>query len=147
MISGNSRFTLRKATLDDIDAIKALADAHRRELGFVRRPALIESINRQEIIVMQNSRDVIGFVEYHHRKDDQTTLYHICVEPAYRRRGVGRLLIEALQEEARRYGKHMIRIRCPANLPANQFYRRLGCFLRGKELGKKRCLAIWDIFV
>lgn len=147
LISGNSRITLRKATLDDVDAIKMLADTHRHELGFVRRPALVEAINRDEVIVAQNFHKIIGFVEYHHRGDDQTTLYHICVELAYRHQGVGRSLIAVLRDEARHQGKCVIRIKCPLDLPANQFYKQVGCSLKGEEQGKRRLLTIWDLFL
>jgi N-acetylglutamate synthase-like GNAT family acetyltransferase len=147
LTSGNSRITLRKATLGDVDAIKVLADTHRHELGFVRRPALVEAINREEIIVAQNLYKVIGFIEYHHRRDDQTTLYHICVEPTYRHQGVGRSLIETLEDEARHQSKRVIRIKCPLNLPANQFYKQVGCSPRGEEQGKRRLLTVWDLFL
>ena len=41
-------YIIRKATPVDPDAIKVLADAHRRELGFVLRPALARSITRNK---------------------------------------------------------------------------------------------------
>jgi len=83
------------ATVTDLDAIKQIADAHRRELGFVRRPTLLAAINRQEIFIAKHNAQIIGFVEYHHRRDNQTTLYNIVVKADYRTQGVGRALVES----------------------------------------------------
>lgn len=145
MTSGNNRINVRKATADDLDDIKVLADAHRHELGFVRRPALIVAIDRQEVLVAQNHQELVGFVEYRHRQDTQTTLYHIAVKPEYRHQGVGRALIKALQAEAQSRGKHKIYLKCPQDLPANRFYRQLGYQLISKETDRKRSLVIWEL--
>ena len=144
MTSGlTDKLVIRKATLADLDAIKAIADAHRRELGFVLRPALAESIEREEVLVAENHQELIGFVEYHHRQDEQTTLYHIVVAPDYRRRGIGRRLIERLADEARMAGKEFIALKCPVTLPANDFYAHTGWSLVSGEAGKRRPLNLW----
>ncbi len=146
MTSGTPEsFTLRQATPADLDTIKSLADAHRHELGFVIRPALARSIERSELIVATNSTSLIAFVEYHHRRDAQTTLYHIVVAPDYRRQGIGRRLIERLADEARAAGKEVIALKCPAALPANGFYARTGWSLAGSEPGKHRSLNLWQL--
>lgn len=148
MISGAPEpFTLRQATLADLDTIKSLTDDHRHELGFVIRPALMRSIKRGELIVATNSTGLIAFVEYHHRRDAQTTLYHIVVAPDYRRQGVGRRLIEWLADEARAVGKEIIALKCPTTLPANDFYARTGWSLAGSEPGKHRLLNLWQLML
>jgi GNAT superfamily N-acetyltransferase len=146
LISGaREPFTLRQATLADLDTIKSLADDHRSELGFVLRPALARSIERSELVVATNTTDLIAFVEYHHRRDAQTTLYHIVVAPDYHRQGIGRWLIERLADEARAAGKEIIALKCPANLPANDFYAHTGWSLAGSEPGKRRPLNLWQL--
>ncbi len=137
--------TIRKATLDDISAIKDLADAHKYELGFMIRSALVRSVGRQEVFVAEDSTDIVGFVEYHHRKDRQTTLYHIAVRVNYRRKGVGRLLITTLVAEAREREKKSIQLKCPLDLAANRFYYRMGFSRIGIELGERRRLAVWEL--
>ena len=134
---------IRKATFADLDAVKAIADMHRHELGFVMRPALARSIERGELIIAANSTGLIAFVEYHHRRDVQTTLYHIVVAPYYRRQGIGQRLIEWLADEARASSKEVIALKCPATLPANEFYARTGWSLVGSEPGKRRLLNLW----
>lgn len=146
MTSGaTDTLVIRKATLADLDAIKAIADLHRHELGFVMRPALARSIERGELIVAANSTGLIAFVEYHHRRDAQTTLYHIVVAPDYLRQGIGQRLIEQMVNEARASGKEFIALKCPAALPANDFYARTGWSLVGCEAGKSRPLNLWRL--
>lgn len=134
---------VRKARLEDLDAVKTIADANKTELGFVLRPSLTHSILRQEVFVAENELNIIGFVEFHHRKDNQTTLYHIAVAIEARRRKIGGTLLDALCEEAKSLNKSHIQLKCPQELTANIFYERYGFSLVGIEHGKKRDLNIW----
>jgi ribosomal protein S18 acetylase RimI-like enzyme len=142
---GQNNYIIRKAVRSDLDEIKTLADAHKRELGFTLRPTLAESIARGEVFVAADDADLIGFVDYRHRKDEQTTLYHLVVSPEWRQRGVGRGLIEALQTEATERGKDYILLKCPEDLPANAFYQKLGFELTTSENGRSRKLNVWRL--
>jgi predicted GNAT family acetyltransferase len=145
LTSGISNIKLRKAVPEDLPTLKALADAHRHELGFVHQKALLRSIEREEVFVAQDTDNPIAFVEYHHRKDKQTTIYHIIVKSEFRNQGIGRSLINAVSAESRKLKKEFVRIKCPIDLEANQFYRQIGCHLIRKEQGKNRNLAIWEL--
>lgn len=145
LTSGISNIKLRKAVLEDLPVLKTLADAHRHELGFVHRQALLRSIKKQEVIVAQNTDKPVAFVEYHHRQDEQTTLYHIVVDPKYRGQGIGQALMNALRKESHDLKKKFIRVKCPEDLEANRFYEYLGCQLVEKEEGKQRALFIWEL--
>ena len=144
MTSGNNgQFSIRQATPNDLNAIKGLADQHREELGFVLRPALEKAIADQELLVAEVEELVVGFVHYHHRRDRQTTLYHIAVREEHRSQGIGRALIEALSIESSSRGKGQILLRCPTNLAANSFYANIGLSLISAEEGKRRELNVW----
>lgn len=145
MISGRTEMMVCKATEDDLNVIKLLADAHRQELGFLRRPTLWEAIKRDEIIIALNGQHVIGFVHYHHRRDLQTTLYSVVVAPTHRLNGIGRSLVCSLKAEAQTLGKQAIVLKCPTELPANDFYLRLGFKLLREETGKQRSLNVWQM--
>ena len=134
---------IRKATEDDIDEIKSIADTHRYELGFIRRPSILERIAKAELFVATKRGEVVGFVDYHHRRDEQTTLYHIVVTGKWRGKGIGRLLFEALILESVVKGKRLIKLKCPAELLANQFYRHLGLAWVERQNGNKRTLNVW----
>jgi GNAT superfamily N-acetyltransferase len=136
---------VRKATAQDISAIKAIADANKQELGFVTRPALLFGIQKGWLLVAQCESGIVGFVHYRHRRDAQTTLYELCVEREHRDRGIGRLLIEALVDEARAQGKSYILLKAVVGIPANGFYEHIGFVLDRKEQGKKRALNAWKL--
>ncbi|GIK42763.1 MAG: hypothetical protein BroJett011_65960 [Chloroflexota bacterium] len=144
MTSGVSEIIITKAEFADIGGIKQIADAHRNELGFVRRPALIEAIDRSEILIAKQNGNIVGFVEYRHRRDEQTTLYNIAVMPENRHTGIGRKLFQALVKEAEKRDKSHILLKCPEELAANKFYRALGLHLTELEPGKQRRLNIWQ---
>ena len=142
LTSGNE-IAIRLAQIADIDAIKQLADAHRHELGFLRRPALLEAIERQELLVAQNRMGIIGFVEYRHHRDQQTTLYNVVVHPDHRGQGTGHKLVLELEKEAQQKDKLWVLLKCPEDLPANSFYERIGYTRIAEERGKSRRLYIW----
>ena len=78
---------IRKATSQDLEAIKQIADANKEAIGFVLRPALAQNIKRGWVLVAEREGVVIGFANYRHRQDDQTTLYEICVAKVEIKRG------------------------------------------------------------
>jgi len=135
---------IRKAILSDIEDIKQLADSHRYEIGFIRRASLVRSIERREMLVVTNSTKMLGFVDYHHRRDAQTTLYHIVVVPDHRYEKIGALMFQKLAREAKALRKEFIQLKCPAELPANKFYESIGCRLLREEEGNSRKLQIWQ---
>ena len=55
----------------------------------------IKAIAHQEVLCTP-----VGFLHFHHRRDKISTLYHLCVSPSYRRQGVGKQLVEILEELA-----------------------------------------------
>lgn len=143
LISGGHEIVVTKAEHSDIDSIKQIADLHRKELGFVRRPALVEAIARSEVLIAKQNGNIVGFVEYRHRRDEQTTLYNIAVPLEYRGLGIGRRLVQTLLTEAKERNKKYVSLKCPVDLTANQFYEVLGFHLYEIESGKQRQLKIW----
>ena len=67
---GVDNVRVRKARAEDLDAIKALADANKASLGFVLRPALAAGIEQEWLLVAERTGHVIGFVHYRHRQDN-----------------------------------------------------------------------------
>jgi len=144
MTSGD-KLIVRKAITSDLDGIKRLADIHREELGFVLRPSLEKSIADLEIFVALSEDTLIGFIHYHHRRDQQTTLYHIAIHPNHRLQGGGQCLILTLRDEAITIEKAFILLKCPIPLASNKFYERIGFRLAQVEEGKKRALNVWQL--
>lgn len=146
MISGDNDISVRMATIEDLEPIKALADSHKLELGFLVRGAIRRSIEHHEILIVDHlTSGVCGFVQYRHRQDEQTTLYNIVVTPAFRGRGLGRRLLNALIAEAVQHQKECIQLKCPSDLPANSFYSHCEFGLVKTEEGKHRALNVWRL--
>lgn len=138
---------MRGGMVEDLSEIKVLADSYKAELGFVNRAALSRSIDREEILVAVQRGKIVGFVDYHRRKDDQLTLYHIAVEPKTQRQGVGRALVDALQVVGRDAGCSRILLKCPTDLGANRFYQLYGFGLDETSNGRKRPLNVWVLWL
>jgi ribosomal protein S18 acetylase RimI-like enzyme len=137
--------TIRPASADDLPAVKALVDGCRRELGFVPLPALRRALDRGWLNVAECGGAVVGMVEWWARRDGVTVLHTIAVAPSARGLGIGRRLLASLVGRARAAGAGSIRLKCPEELPANEFYRRAGFALTGREPGKQRALNCWTL--
>ncbi len=137
-----------RATIKQVPAMKAIADANRDEIGFVNQAKLTQAVFEERIIVAILRKKVIGFVVFRHRKTDtQTTLSEICLDQALRGQGYGRELINALCRDCIKHGHSYIKLKCPVDLPANTFYECLGFQKIGTEMGKVRKLNIWELSV
>lgn len=134
---------VRPATDADLLPVKTLADAHRYELGFVLLPSLHEQIERGQLLVAEQVGMLVGFVDFHRRRDGQVTLYHIAVATAARRQGAGRAMLDGLVTVARASSAGRILLKCPIDLPANTFYQRYGFQLQETLNGRKRALNVW----
>lgn len=135
---------IRKPGMNEVDAIKRIADGNRRAIGFLRTPALKHTIESRNAFIAEHNGEVIGFQTYHHRNRDlQTTLYQKCVSKEFRRKGVGTKLVDAVVEESLRLARTQLFLKCPVDLEANEFHRHYGFILLRTERGKKRKLNVW----
>lgn len=134
---------IRNSTPEDLADVKAIADGLREQLGFVNRAGISRSIERNELLVAVKDNRIIGFVDYHIRRDKQLTLYHIAVNPAWQRQGVGRVLLDTLERLAGGEDCSFILLKCPVDLAANRFYKEQGYDLVETLNGRKRPLNVW----
>lgn len=140
----NVNAVIKLTTPEDLNAIKRIADLCRHELGFVRRSVLERAVQEGRLLVARESDDTIGFVHFRTTRQGICTIYEIGVDPNYRRKGIGRALIEAVIGKARSAEMTHLRLKCPIDLPANGFYAHLGFNRVAIEPGRKRALAIWE---
>lgn len=82
-----------------------------------------------------------AFAHYLIKKNGEVTLYEIAVHPAYKRMGLGDVLIKAMPTPIELKTDH-------DNEVSNAFYKRLGFRLMGKKPSKsgKRYFHIWKKF-
>lgn len=80
--------------------------------------ALMEAVSRGELILVDG-----GLCHFHRRRDGVVTIREIIVLPESQRLGIGRAMID---EVVRRTAPVALCARCPADLPANAWYERMG---------------------
>ncbi len=86
----------------------------------------------ETFFVAQAGGDIIGSI-FCARKDGALYLTRMAVLPAWRKRGVGRALMAAVEAEARRIGAARLTLRVRKNLPGNRVYfERFGFAVTGE---------------
>lgn len=121
-----------------IEQAVAVFQSHREELGFVNTAQCRE----KELYTVERGREVVGAaIANHCVRKPQTTLYDIAVKDGYKRSGVGTELLERLVRDT---PHDKIVAKCPADLPANDFYESTGWSRIDTEDGKKRALNVWE---
>lgn len=139
---------IRLIKTEDLKYVKSLADNNREALGFNTQQKFKEVIEQGRGFVALENKKVVGFVIYRHRKiDTQTTLSEICVAQDYRGHSIGTKLVKTLIQDALQKSRSCIQLKCPVNLPANEFYRKLGFKLIAIENGKRRQLNVWQLLI
>jgi len=136
---------IRKAIIDDLSAIKKLADLETETLGFTIQSAILEGIQMGYVFVAEIDGKIVGFQQYYHRKGDlQTTLYRKTVSKDFRSRGIGTKLVDAVVSEARELGREVLVLKCPVDNTSNEFHKHYGFVLVRIEPGKKRELNVYE---
>lgn len=137
---------IRKATKEEIKEIKALLDRDRYALGFVPTAVIEKAILEGRVLLsLEKSGMVVGLVHFRCCRDGHATIYQIIITPEYRQNGIGKSLVDAVANEARRLGCNFLRLKCPVDLSANGFYAKLGFARITIENGKRRPLAVWEL--
>ena len=135
---------IRAGTVADVAAVKAIAEREKPALGFVHRGSLVRAAARGELVVACIGSAVAGFCQFYRRRDGIVTIYHVAVAPEARGQNVGRALLSAVGQDAVDRGCNAVRLKCPADLPANAFYARAGFRLVAAEVGRRRPLNVWE---
>lgn len=130
------RFEPMAEMVDPITHAAALASRHRAELGYVMRRSLERAYAREELYVSTHAMAYVW-----HRRDGQTTIHAIVSEAP----GEGSALLTRVAANCRARGQQFLLAKCPADLPANTWYRRRGFSLLANEPGRHRRLNIWAL--
>lgn len=133
-------YFIRYGTPDDVDGCQRIARSYRKELPFISRPQLRQSIGKRELFVAEWNGDVVGFIRWHARRDGWQTVYDLAVDCTLTQQGIGRALLYTVPAP--------LRLKCTIdNDTANRFYGNAGMQLAGVEQGKKRALNVWEMQV
>jgi ribosomal-protein-alanine acetyltransferase len=122
-----SAAVVRPAEPGDLDAIGAIQAASPEAAAWTP-----ESYLRQGCLVAETDGQVTGFLAYRDLGGLENEILNLAVLPAFRRRGVGRALVEELLALAR--GPVFLEVR-PSNSEARKLYEKMGFIQIGLRPG------------
>lgn len=122
-------------------SVEAAADvfqAHRDELGFVNRA----QCRQGDLVTIELNDTVAGALLGNHCvRKPQSTVYELAVRPEHRRQGIATELVKRFAAES---PHEKLVAKCPAELPANDFYAGTGWAKTDEEPGKNKRLNVWE---
>lgn len=131
---------IRKGTPADAEACQKMTRQHPESFPFVMLSSLREAAVKDSLYLARVDGELVGFVSFRACRDGWQTIYELCVDEAWRGKGVGRMLLYAVPTP--------IRLKCPTDLEAsNRFYANAGMTLLGQDVTKKRPLNLWTMRV
>lgn len=127
-----------------LEKVKILWRANSSMLGFFPNGAFEEHASRKRIIIaLDEAKSVVGYILYR-VTNHRATIVHLCVDNAFRGKGVARNLFDRLRSETKDlFG---IGLRCRQDYEANKIWPKLYFVNRGEQSGKGKdgtMLTFW----
>lgn len=122
-----------------VGQVSTIADQHKDALGFLASTVYEDmALKGQLWVAVDNSSNLVGYLMFGGTMPIlKVTQVYVC--PSVKGKGVGRLLIDALKEYAKKGNYHSISARVASDLPANSFWQRVGFSIyQQKEGGKSK---------
>lgn len=91
----------------------------------------IRFLERSRVVVVTVEGEPAGFTSYVNRGSDEAELGGMFVQPKFWRRGLGKLMFEAVERELS--GRQVTTIRVVAGMSAMDFYKAVGFAVTGEE--------------
>lgn len=141
-------YTIVNIKEDDslIDDVIALGDSQRQTLGFLPTQAFIEYADRGSILVATSKeRAVVGYALFAQKKNQVCRLAHVCVDPKWRKYGVGNSLIAYLKTVTA--NANCIIVRCRRDYGIDRFWESNGFVAKCEKPGRglnNTTLTLWE---
>jgi ribosomal protein S18 acetylase RimI-like enzyme len=124
---------IRRATLNDVDAIIGLTDAayHKYIIRLGRKPQPMTTdyqhfVAQHPVWLLEVQQELAGVLVLQHEAD-ALLIYSVAIEPAYQKRGYGRHLLAWAEQQALLADYRQIRLYTNALMEENiALYQRLG---------------------
>lgn len=142
-----------QVTIEEIDetsphlkTVIALGDANKKTLGFFTEGAFRESARERVILIALNpQKNCIGYLLYRPvRRSNIIVIVHLCVEPAYRGRGVTKQLVNSLSQKTQNF--YGIQLKCRRDYGIDRMWETLGFIPLNDRPGRSKegkLLTVW----
>lgn len=119
-------YTLRTTNIKDYSE-----EYIENDISFLTAEKLVERASWTHMYVVCDGERIIGCgaIGAYWGKEDESSLFTIFVHPDYQGRGIGRKIIEAIEQDE--YFLRAKRIEVPASKTAVEFYRKMGYDFKG----------------
>jgi GNAT superfamily N-acetyltransferase len=92
----------------------------------ISKEMLEQKINLGEILIAKENQQAIGYLRYGYFWDNFPFMNLLFVEEAYRRKGIGRQLVDFWENQMKEQGHKQVMTSSLANEDGQFFYRKLG---------------------
>jgi GNAT superfamily N-acetyltransferase/predicted transcriptional regulator len=142
-----------QVTIEEIDetsphlkTVIALGDANKKTLGFFTEGAFRESARDRVILIALNpQKNCIGYLLYRPvRRSNIIVIVHLCVDPAYRGRGVTKQLVNSLSQKTQNF--YGIQLKCRRDYGIDRMWETLGFIPLNDRPGRSKegkLLTVW----
>jgi hypothetical protein len=123
------------ASIGELELIKAVYRANKRELGFLPDGAFQERLERGQILVAKLGESIVGYVLFAVNQKSEVRIAHLAVESKHRGQGLSRCLVDRIRSDFASHSR--IRLNCRADFQAAKIWHSLG-FIAGKRVAGKK---------
>ena len=108
LAGASSALTLRKACMTDIHALLRLINGYAAKGVMLPRTEFEMSENIRDFSLAFQGKKLVGCGALHFYSPTSGEVRSLAVDPNVKSQGIGRAVVEALEQEAREYGLHSI---------------------------------------
>lgn len=117
-----------------LSSVKSLWRANSATLGFFPDGAFNEHAKKQNILIAVDSDGSFAGYLLFRISRMRVTIVHLCIEPAYRNKGVAKLLVNHLHSQTKKY--EGIGLLCRRDYDASELWRHLGFHAISEKQGR-----------
>ncbi len=88
-----------------------------------------EPLSQHFMAVREDTREIVGVVKLFEKEPGVGWFSHLAVAPAYQKKGIGKMLVARMEEEARKRGFRVLG--CYARLNTTNYFEKLGYRIAG----------------
>jgi len=131
---------------DLVEDIIRLGDSQRQTLGFLPAQAFRDYAKNGSIFVaVSREKHVVGYVLFARKVNRVCRLTHVCVDPRWRKQGVGDSLVMHLKANTLQMDR--VIVKCRRDYGIDHFWEKNGFIARGEKAGRgfgENTLTLWE---